>query len=507
MGNEHKEIQIPEVTIPQGKQLLEDAYWLQIDPNSLLVEGEGKSLKAKLKGKLGDTDIPTANKRVYPRTVIAREYNRLKEAIAQRTMYGELDHPGDGKTKLARVSHLVTELNLSSNGEQIGVIEFIPGTINGDQALAIARAGGMLGVSSRGFGTTVPDGKGNDVVQEDYQLVTFDLVADPAAANAHPAFVMEQKERDSKNMDLETLKKENPELVEALQSEARDHAREALRAEFEGRLKEEAKTVKEEAVEQAVAKLLKDPEVAGAKTAMDRVKEIVAPFVVSEDENKVVGELKKKLADREQQIARQDGQLAQLKVENEELIDISKELGFHLFLERELKDNERSGQIVEMLGDVTEYESLEELQERVKEISEALSEDDKAVDEYEQRIVALEKENAKLSEERDKALEIGKQFGVRAYVERMVASHPQQALLRRFLNESAPQNKDDVNRLVEAFNASHPVSDEYARIRDGIERHKARSNPKLEFEPSKRNHGEVLGVSMQELVERSNGRR
>jgi len=130
---------------------------------------------------------------------------------------------------------------------------------------------------------------------------------------------------------------------------------------------------------------------------------------------------------------------------------------------------------MEMLGDVNEYDALDALKDRVSEISDALAEEDVVKHQYEERISQMEIMIQKLSEERDQALSIGKNFGVRAYVERKIADHPHRNKLRKFLNESKPDTKESVDKLVEAFTAANPVSDEYSRIRQGIEGSSGRS--------------------------------
>jgi len=498
-----------DIDIPAGKSvddLLEDVYELKYSPQDL-VEAEGDGKRPYLKGRIGLVDKATANKRKYPRAIMAREIGRLAEDMKARGVYGELDHPGDGKTKMSRVSHFVLGAEITEEGEILGKFEFIPGTTNGDQALAIARAGGRLGVSSRGFGSTVTDHKGEDVVQEDYKLVTWDIVADPANAGAHPSFVVEHKE--NKKMDLDTLKREHPELVEALTSEieteARDHAREALREEFEGRLREEGASIREEAVEKARSQLLEDPEVAGAATAIEEIKKVVAPFILSEDENVEVAKLQAKVRKLEQKIADQDEELSQAKAEAAETAEIAKELGYHLYLERELHGSDRAQQVMEMLGDVTVYDTLEALKERVEEITSALSAEDEEREKYEDRIAELEKKLQLTESQRDKALNIGKQFGIRAYIERKVADHPKAPSLRSYLDEASPETKEDVDKLVETFDKANPTSDEFNRIRAGM----SGSGPRRpsEVEKGKKrplSEGQsIMGVPMTELQSRS----
>lgn len=493
-------IEIQEVKIPNGKELLEDSY-----PLSFTLEESADGKKPYLKGKFGQVDTATANRRIYPRKVMSAQFARVQESIEGRCFYGELDHPsGDGRTKASRVSHLVTGLKLYEDGHFDGIVEFIPGTINGDQALAIARAGGKLGISSRGYGTTIPDAKGNSIVQEDYHMVAFDLVIDPANAGAFPNFVVESKEED--NMDLKTLKKEHPELIEALvaetrkviEEEARNHARDALREDFEKQLKDSAVEIRDEVLKEARSELLSDPEVAGSKAAIEKVAKVVAPFLLRENEGSVINDLEKRLQEAEKKLAEADEKNAEANVEAEELAELAKEAFFHLYLEQTLHSDERREQIEGMLGDVTQFDSLDDLKERVEEIQEALSGDDEVKEEYDRDIARLEAEKKQLEEELETALTVSNQFAAKAYIERKLGRHPKADKVRTFLDEAGPIVSEDVDRLVEAFDAEFPASDEYDKIRGGLE--KKRETHKGNGRPSA-NGGKVFGVNIEELAE------
>src|SRR6185295_12431731 len=79
---------------------------------------DGKHLIAR--GEFGRADVPTQNKRVYPRSVWDREIRRINEAMRAGKVLGELDHPQDGKTSLKRVSHLMCGLYMTDDGQIIG---------------------------------------------------------------------------------------------------------------------------------------------------------------------------------------------------------------------------------------------------------------------------------------------------------------------------------------------------------------------------------------------------
>jgi len=499
-------IQITEVEVPKGTELLEDVCFAEF---ALMEDSDGKK-KPYFKGKFGQADIPTANKRVYPRKIMESQFSRMQEAMENRSMYGELDHPGDGKTKAARVSHLITGLTMQEDGQFDGVAEIIPGTVNGDQALAITRAGGRLGISSRGYGSTIPDHKGNHVVQEDYHLVSFDLVVDPANAGAFPDYVVEDKE--VLDMDLVTLKRDHSEMVEALadeirqeiESEARTHAREALREEFEDNLQTSAEDIRGQVEESVREELLADPEVAGSSVAMRQVARLVAPFVLRENETSVIADLEKRIQEAERKLAESDEAKGIALREVSELAELAKEAFFHLFLEQELHGSDRREQVESILGDVTMFESLDDLKERVEEIVDALSEEDEIQEEHNREIEYLEAQNKQLQEQLETSLTVSNQFAAKAYIERKLATHPRANDVRSFLNEAEPMTQEDVDRLVESFDHSNPVSEEFQTIRKGINRERGDGglqDLREDRQLTVLDGGNVLGVNIDELAE------
>jgi len=168
------------------RQILEDAFNIRFQ----LTEGSDKG-KLIARGQFAKADIPTANRRIYPGNLWKREINKIRDSLKNRRVYGECDHPSDGKTKLQRVSHLLTNLQMEDDGTITGELEVIEGTKWGDTLAAIIRAGGEIGVSSRGLGSVKQNSEGYDVVQEDFSFMTFDCVADPAVSNSYPKFQYE----------------------------------------------------------------------------------------------------------------------------------------------------------------------------------------------------------------------------------------------------------------------------------------------------------------------------
>jgi len=143
---------------------------------------ESASGRFHVEGIFQRSDVENANKRVYPRSIWEKELKeqRVTDAISKRAMFGELDHPADGKTSLKRVAHLITGLELQEDGNVTGSAEIL-GTPNGQILKTLFESGAQVGISSRGSGSVQ-----NGVVQEDFKLGTFDFVARPSTPGALP---------------------------------------------------------------------------------------------------------------------------------------------------------------------------------------------------------------------------------------------------------------------------------------------------------------------------------
>jgi hypothetical protein len=458
--------------------LLEDACWMEILPDDLQEEKKDGDTRFYLNGRIGLVETATANRRVYSKKIMSREIGRLKENMKARRVYGTCDHPKDGRTLLEDVSHYIVDAEINENNEIIGKLEIIPESIMGKQILAIARTGGQLGVSSRGFGSVSSDNNGNHVVQEDYRLVTWDIVADPANAGAYPSFVAENKEIQEPFMDIETLKKEHPELVESLKEairaelapESREHARVTLKEEFENKLKEAGVAIRDQVTEEVKKELLQDPEVAAAKEVVESIKGLVRPYLFSEDENAEIHRLQERVTVLEWRIAEQDTTILEQQEDNDKLASAARKLACHLYLEHELETPFTPQDILSRIGDLDRFDSIESFKTAVKSIQESMGEEIKASQEKEAALQEMKDEVARLREERDKALAIGNQGFIRAYLEKQIGRHPRAAKVREYVLEAAPVTQDKVDELIRAYDADNPVSEEFSRISRGLQR-------------------------------------
>jgi hypothetical protein len=143
----------------------------------------------KIAGIFQRADTPNHNNRIYEKKLLVREMTRLDEAIKERRLMGELDHPSHDAVKLHNVSHLVTKLKMTGN-DMLGEAEIL-NTPAGQVAQALIKGGVKLGISSRGMGSLKEGPEGHAIVNADFKLVTFDLVADPSTKGAFPGLVNE----------------------------------------------------------------------------------------------------------------------------------------------------------------------------------------------------------------------------------------------------------------------------------------------------------------------------
>jgi hypothetical protein len=138
-------------------------------------------------------NTPNRNGRVYPERVLKRESeNYIRNYIKKNTALSELNHPESSLIDLDRVSHIITDIWWDKN-VLVGKLKLLtsPGfhergivSTKGDQAANLLRLGVTLGISSRGVGSLKKVGEQNEV-QDDFELICFDLVQAPSTPGAY----------------------------------------------------------------------------------------------------------------------------------------------------------------------------------------------------------------------------------------------------------------------------------------------------------------------------------
>ena len=132
----------------------------------------------KCRGKFQEAEAINKNKRMYPYGVLDENVKRLQEALEERRLVGELDHPTDSIIHFADASHVIT--NLWWDGNVLMGEGEILNTPHGKVLKALINDGVKVGISSRGVGNGSTNEDGILVIGESYKLITFDAVADPS---------------------------------------------------------------------------------------------------------------------------------------------------------------------------------------------------------------------------------------------------------------------------------------------------------------------------------------
>ena len=153
--------------------------------NESIAKNDGKVIVSGVmqRGSTGRDENFNQNGRSYPLPILKRESDKYKKVfIAERRALGELDHPESSVVNLANVSHNVVDLWWNGS-DLMGKIEILP-TPSGNIAKELLRAGIRLGISSRGMGSVKNLGEGKVEVQDDFEIVCWDLVSNPSTQGA-----------------------------------------------------------------------------------------------------------------------------------------------------------------------------------------------------------------------------------------------------------------------------------------------------------------------------------
>ena len=160
----------------------------KVEQPPILKEENGRTIevaqapKIMMKGILQKADTLNQNGRIYPLSVLEREVRNYQKFIIENRAIGELDHPDSSVVNLKNVSHVIREAYIE-NGTVLGTIEVLSKTPSGATLAGLVESGIKLGISSRGVGSTRKQGE-YYVVQDDFQLICWDMVSEPSTPGA-----------------------------------------------------------------------------------------------------------------------------------------------------------------------------------------------------------------------------------------------------------------------------------------------------------------------------------
>lgn len=155
-------------------------------------------------------NTPNRNGRVYPEKILKREADNYRKMIEKGTSLSELNHPESSLIDLDRVSHIITDI-WWDGPVLLGKLKLLtsPGfhergvcSTKGDLAANYLRQGVTLGISSRGVGSLKKVGEQNEV-QDDFELICFDLVSSPSTPGAYLFLNKDDRMKYEENLDEE----------------------------------------------------------------------------------------------------------------------------------------------------------------------------------------------------------------------------------------------------------------------------------------------------------------
>lgn len=148
---------------------------------NLIIEQKNNNQPLIMKGILQKAETLNQNGRVYPKSILEREIRNYQKFIKENRALGELDHPESSVVELKNASHIIREAHIDGN-IVYGTVEIL-NTPSGKILQSLVESGVTLGISSRGVGSTRPDGD-LQIVQDDFQLICWDFVSEPSTPGA-----------------------------------------------------------------------------------------------------------------------------------------------------------------------------------------------------------------------------------------------------------------------------------------------------------------------------------
>ncbi len=140
--------------------------------------------------------VKNKNGRIYPKDILEKQVEEFSNLVKTDSAPSEADHPDSSIVSLLNISHLITKMWWGKGDKEnilYGQIKLIvsPGflkygiaSVIGDKVLLYLQNNMKMGISSRGVGS-LKEVNGENLVQDDFELIAFDLVATPSTPGAY----------------------------------------------------------------------------------------------------------------------------------------------------------------------------------------------------------------------------------------------------------------------------------------------------------------------------------
>lgn len=187
-------------------------------PIEIFESADGKNKLTRFRAKVTTVDQLNQNGRVYRKAIFERELPKLVQESNRSDRIGAVDHPDKGNApKVGDLAVRWTGFIFVGN-DVIGEAEILP-TAAGKVLEDLIRADVEIGFSSRGMGSATPgefNGQNANLIDDDYELYTFDTVVQPSVAAAR-ILAYEDMQRHAALLErFEAILKTNPDALEQL---------------------------------------------------------------------------------------------------------------------------------------------------------------------------------------------------------------------------------------------------------------------------------------------------
>lgn len=196
-----------------AKLITETSYDFQID--------ESKARGVNIVGIFSSAGIKNNNGRIYEKKILEREVKKVQSKIDNKSLWGELGHPPNPEVNPDKIAILTSQLEWKNN-DVYGQAKILD-TPMGEITKTLVKEGNM-GISSRGLGTVDNEGK----VNEDYNLITWDMVTDPSNNPSWVKGIYEGKEFLTPEEEAKHQEKNIDEMVEWYQTHMMNLSKETI---------------------------------------------------------------------------------------------------------------------------------------------------------------------------------------------------------------------------------------------------------------------------------------
>lgn len=140
--------------------------------------------------------VKNKNGRIYPKEILIPQIEEYQKLVASNSAVSEADHPSESTISLHNISHIIRKMWWGTGDNEhilYGQLEIITSpayrekgivSMVGDKIVEYLKRGIRLGISSRGVGS-LEEINGENIVQPDFELICFDLVATPSTPGAY----------------------------------------------------------------------------------------------------------------------------------------------------------------------------------------------------------------------------------------------------------------------------------------------------------------------------------